>query len=152
VANRLLARRRDLRVAIRPHRYAIASKKASAPGGTIVAQRPLSIAIRFAHARHDMHEVRLQEAARLARVFAAASDEVWSVAVRDTTGMPIVNYLFSSRAQVDAFTNQVRPLGFTRICTIAADGCTTCDFALNRRAANERLAHPARRKEDRQGR
>jgi hypothetical protein len=85
----------------------------------------------------------------LARVFAAASDEVWSVAVRDMTGMPIVNYLFSSQAQVDVFANHVRTLGFSRICTVAEDGCTTCDFALNRRAANQRLAHPGRRKEDR---
>jgi hypothetical protein len=95
-----------------------------------------------------MHEARLQEAARLAKVAAAAGHEVWSVAVRDLTGMPIVNYRFSSREQVDVFTSEVRPLGFTRICTVDEDGCTTCDFALDRRAANEKLAHPARRRQD----
>lgn len=95
-----------------------------------------------------MHEVRLQEAARLAKVLAAAGHEVWRVAVRDLSGMPIVSYEFSSHAQVDAFASEVRPLGFARICMVAEHGCITCDFALNRRAANERLAHPSRRRED----
>jgi hypothetical protein len=99
-------------------------------------------------ARHGMHEVRLQEAARLARVLGACGQDVWSVSVRDLGGMPIVNYLFSSEAQVDAFANEVRPLGFTRICTAVEQRCTICDFALDRRAANERLAHPDRRKGD----
>lgn len=96
-----------------------------------------------------MHEVRLQQAARLARAVAAAGHEVWKVEVRDLSGMPIVSYLFSSEAQVHVFATEVRPLGFARICRVADNGCTTCDFALNRRAANERLSHPARRMEDR---
>jgi hypothetical protein len=95
-----------------------------------------------------MHEIQLQEAARSAWVLAPIGHEVWRVAVRDLSGMPIVSYLFSSQAQVDAFASEVRFLGFVRICTVAENGCTTCDFAFNRRAANERLAHPARRKGD----
>jgi hypothetical protein len=67
------------------------------------------------------------------------------VSVRSRTGQLLATFLLGSRAQVLAFAERVRPLGY-RMAPGDRDGGAGYDFSLERRAANETIDPPRRRR------
>jgi len=88
------------------------------------------------------------EAAVRARHDAPGGEDGWTVAVRSRTGQLMARFTLGSRAQVLAFARKVRLLGY-RMTRREREGGRDFDFCLDRRAANQALRHPLRRRDDR---
>lgn len=87
------------------------------------------------------------DAAAQARRIAPGAGADWKVAVRSRTGQLLATFLLGSQAQVLAFAERVRPLGY-RMVPNDWEGGESYDFCFDRRAANEALHHPQRRAGD----
>jgi hypothetical protein len=69
------------------------------------------------------------------------------VAVRSRTGQLLASFVLGGDAQLQAFAEQARRLGYLMaVNEWDAPGCY--EFSFDRRAANEAIDHPRRRRED----
>jgi hypothetical protein len=71
----------------------------------------------------------------------------WKVAVRSRTGQLMAKFTLGSQEQVLAFAERVRPLGYRMALNEWEDG-GRYDFSFDRRAANEALDPPRRRRNE----
>lgn len=88
------------------------------------------------------------DAATLARRRAPGGGGDWKVAVRSRTGQLLATFLLGSQEQVFVFAELVRPLGY-QMAPSDWEGPQCFDFSFERRAANETIDHPCRRRGDR---
>lgn len=87
------------------------------------------------------------EAIAAAKRRAAGGHDDWKVLVRSRTGQLLASFLLASEEQVLAFAELVRPLGY-QMAPSEWEAGRCFDFSLERRAANETIDHPRRRKDD----
>lgn len=87
------------------------------------------------------------EAFSAARRVAPGGDGEWKVAVRSRTGQLLATFVLGSAAQVRAFGDRVRPLGY-QLAANEWEGHQCFDCCFDRRAANEAIDHPRRRHGD----
>lgn len=69
------------------------------------------------------------------------------VAVRSRTGQLLATFVLDNAPQLQAFEERMRPLGY-HMAADAVAGTPRYDFALDRRAANQALHAPCRRRSD----
>ena len=80
------------------------------------------------------------------RAAAQSADASWNIMVRSQTGLPAAS-LEMSEIHIALFAARLRPFGFRLVVANRQD--REAEFLLDRRAANQRMKHPRRRRGER---